>query len=199
MNVFEGKPAMALAKQVAYLSVEDYLKYEKDSPVKHEYVDGQRYAMAGGSAAHNRIAGNLFNRLDEHLAEDKCEPFIADMKVYVSQTLFYYPDVFVACDDPNPYYRREPILVVEVTSPGTARIDRKEKLPAYQAMPSLQEILLIAQEQVQIEIFRRQPNGDWQTEALTELEEEFRLQSVGLTLSVAQVYRRVQFEEGGND
>jgi Uma2 family endonuclease len=186
---------MAFAKQVSYLSVEEYLKYEKDSPVKHEYVDGQLYAMAGGSAAHNRIARNICNYLDDHLAEDKCEPFIADMKVYVSPALFYYPDVFVACDDPDPYYRREPILVVEVTLPGTARIDRKEKLPAYQAMPSLQEILLVAQERVQIEVFRRQPSGDWQTEVLTEPEEEFHLQSVGLTLSVAQVYRRVSFDQ----
>jgi Uma2 family endonuclease len=184
---------MALAKQVSYLTVEEYLKYEKDSPVRHEYVDGQLYAMAGGSAAHNRIAGNLFNRLDEHLAEDKCEPFIADMKVYVSPSLFYYPDVVVACDDPDPYYRREPILIVEVTSPGTARIDRNEKLPAYKNVKSVQEILLVAQERVQLEIFRRRPEG-LQTEVLTELEDEVQLQSVGLTLSVAQVYRRVRFE-----
>lgn len=190
---------MALAKQVSYLSVEEYLKYEKDSPVKHEYVDGQLYAMAGTSATHNRIARNICNRLDAHLAEDKCEPFISDMKVYVSQTLFYYPDVFVACDDPDPYYRRQPILIVEVISPSTERIDRHEKLTAYKGVPSLQEILLVAQDRVQIELFRRQPNGGWQTEVLTELDEEFQLLSVGLTLRVAQVYRRVQFEESSND
>ncbi|MBI1765956.1 MAG: Uma2 family endonuclease [Acidobacteria bacterium] len=186
---------MGLAQRVSYLSVEDYLKYEKDSPVKHEYVDGQLYAMARASKQHVRIAGNLFNRLDDHLADDRCEPFISDMKVYVSETLFYYPDVVVTCDDPDPYYRREPVLVVEITSPTTERIDRNEKLPAYKRIKSLREILLVAQDRVQLEIYRRQPDGSWQTEVLTDLNEELHLQSVGLTLGVAQVYRRVQFDQ----
>jgi Uma2 family endonuclease len=186
---------MALAQRVSYLSVEDYLKYEKESPVKHEYVDGQIYAMAGASKQHVRIAGNLFNQLDDHLANDQCEPFISDMKVYVSEALFYYPDVVVTCDDPDPYFRREPILLVEVTSPTTERIDRNEKLPAYKGITSLREILLVAQDHVQIEVYRRQSEGEWQTEILTDLHEELHLQSVGLTLQVAQVYRRVQFDQ----
>lgn len=185
---------MALAQR-AYLSVEDYLKYEKDSPVKHEYVDGQIYAMAGASKQHVRIAGNVFNRLDDHLTNDQCEPFISDMKVYVSETLFYYPDVVVACDDIDAYYCREPILIVEVTSPTTERIDRHEKLPAYKRIKSVREILLVAQDHVQIEIYRRQTDGTWQTEVLTDLKEELHLQSVGLTLQVAQVYRRVTFDQ----
>jgi Uma2 family endonuclease len=186
---------MGLAQRASYLSVEDYLKYEKDSPVKHEYVDGQIYAMAGASAQHIRIAGNLFNRLDDHLAEDECEPFVSDMKVYVNETLFYYPDVVVACDKPDPYYRREPILLVEVTSPTTERIDRHEKLPAYKNIKSLKELLFVAQDRVQVEIYRRQPDGAWQTEVLTDLNEALHLQSVGLTLRIAQVYRRVTFDQ----
>lgn len=184
---------MGLAQR-AYLSVEDYLKYEKDSPVKHEYVDGQLYAMAGASKPHVRIAGNFFNRLDNHLVDAECEPFISDVKVYVSETLFYYPDVVVACDDLDPYYTREPILIVEVTSPTTERIDRHEKLPAYKGIKSVREILLVAQDRVQIEIYRRQTDGTWQTELLTDLNGELQLQSVGLTLQVAQVYRRVKFD-----
>lgn len=185
---------MGLAKRAPYLTVEEYLKYEKDSPVKHEYVDGQTYAMAGASAPHIRIARNICNRLDDHLAEDQCEPFISDMKVYVSKTLFYYPDVVVTCDDPDPYYRQEPILLVEVTSPTTERIDRNEKLPAYKGIKSLREILLVAQDRVQIEIYRRQSDSTWQTEILTDLDEALHLQSVGLTLQVTQVYRRVKFD-----
>lgn len=185
---------MALAQR-AYLSVEDYLKYEKDSPVKHEYVDGQIYAMVGVSKQHIRISRNICNRLDDHLVDDPCEPFISDMKVYVSETLFYYPDVVVTCDDPDPYYRREPILLVEVTSPTTERIDRNEKLPAYKGIKSLREILLVAQDRVLVEIFRRQPDDTWQTEVLTDLDEELHLQSVGLALKVAQVYRRVTFDQ----
>lgn len=187
---------MAVAKRAPYVSVAEYLAYEKDSPIKHEYVDGQLFAMAGTSANHNRIAGNLFNRLGEHLADSPCEPFIADIKVMASETLFYYPDVVVACDPPeaDPYVRREPILVVEVSSPSTERIDRNEKLTAYKRIKSLKEIILIAQDHVRIVVFRRQ--GDfWQSELLTSLNDELQLQSVDLTLSVAQVYRRVKFEE----
>ena len=186
---------MALAQRASYLSVEDYLKYEKDSPVKHEYVDGQIYAMAGASKQHVRIAGNVFNRLDDHLANHQYKPFISDMKVYVSETLFYYPDVVVTCDDPDPYYRREPILLVEVTSPITERIDRNEKLPAYKGINSLREILLVAQDRVLVEVFRRQPADTWLPEVLTDLTEELHLQAVGLTLQVAQVYRRVTFDQ----
>ena len=187
---------MALAKPTPYLTVAEYLEFEKDSPVKHEYIDGQIYAMAGASEAHNRIAGNLFNRLDDHLADDECAPFISDMKVYVSATLYYYPDVVVACDPPgsDPYYRQKPILLVEVSSPGTERIDRNEKLAAYKGIRSLKEIVLVAQERVQIEVFRRQRGDHWQREVLATMNEELRLQSVGLTLQVAQVYRRVKFE-----
>ena len=186
---------MGLAQRKPYLSVEEYLKYEKDSPVKHEYVDGQLYAMAGASKQHVRIAGNFFNRLDDHLADAECEPFISDMKVYVNETLFYYPDVVVACDDLDPYYTREPILIVEVTSPTTERIDRHEKLPAYKGIKSLQELLFVGQDRVQLEIHRRQSDGTWQTEVLTGLDDELHLQSVGLTLRVAQVYRRVKFDQ----
>jgi Uma2 family endonuclease len=186
---------MALAKPAPYLTVAEYLEFEKESPVKHEYVDGQIYAMSGASAPHNRIARNICNRLDDHLADDECEPFISDMKVYVSATLYYYPDVVVACDPPDadPYSRRNPILIVEVSSSTTARTDRNEKLPAYKRIKSLKEIVLVAQEHVQIEVYRRQRGDRWHKEVLTALNEELRLQSVGLTLRVAQVYRRVKF------
>ena len=186
---------MASAQPAPYLTVEEYLAYEKESPIKHEYVNGQIYAMAGASKPHIRLAGNLFNRLDEHLAEEKCEPFIADLKVQVSESLFYYPDVVVACDDTDPYYSREPLLIVEVSSPTTERIDRNEKLPAYRRIPSVKEIVFVAQDRVRIEIFRRQGEAFWQTEVLTELEDTLNLQSVGLTLTVAQVYRRVTFDQ----
>ena len=192
---------MALAKPAHYLTVAEYLEFEKDSPVKHEYVDGHIYAMAGASKPHNRIARNICNRLDDHLADDECEPFISDMKVYVNDVLFYYPDVVVACDPPgsDPYYCKKPILIVEVSSPGTERIDHNEKLAAYQGIKSLKEIVLVAPDCVQIEVFRRQRGDRWQTEVLTAMDEELRLQSVGLTLKVAEVYRRVKFEPSAQD
>ena len=186
---------MAFAEQIAYLTVKEYLENEKDSPVKHEYVDGQIYAMVGASDRHNRISINLTNRLDDHLPDGQCEVFMADMKVQVSDFVFYYPDVVVACDSPaiDPYYRRKPVLIVGVSSPGTERIDRSEKLLAYKQIKSLKEYVIVAQDRVYIEIFRRQRGDKWQWEVLTKLNEELRLQSVDLTLKVSQVYRRVKF------
>ena len=158
-------------------------------------MNGQIFAMAGASKSHIRISGNLFNRLDDHLSEAKCQPFIADLKVQASESSFYYPDVIVACDDADPYYSNEPLLIVEVSSPSTERIDRNEKLPAYKRIPSVQEIVFVAQDRVRIEIFRRQGEAFWQTEVLTEMDDTLSLQSVGLTLTVAQVYRRVKFDQ----
>jgi Uma2 family endonuclease len=101
---------MSVPKKLQRLSVAEYLEGERDSPVRHEYVDGQIYAMAGASDRHNRISINLTSRFDDHLGDGPCEVFMADMKVWVSETVFYYPDVVVACDGPgaDAYYRKQP-------------------------------------------------------------------------------------------
>ena len=93
----------------SYLSVADYLAGERESDVRHEYVDGQVYAMAGASDRHNRIALNIASRLNAHLVSDECEAFMSDMKVMVSPALYYYPHVVVTCDAPGgDRYRAEP-------------------------------------------------------------------------------------------
>ena len=186
---------MSVPRKLHRLSVDEYLEAEKDSPVRHEYIDGQIYAMAGASDRHNRLAGTLYNHLDYHLGDGPCEPFIADMKVWVSDTVFYYPDVVVACDGPSadPYYRKQPRLIIEVSSPGTERIDRSEKLLAYKRVKSLREYVIVSQDQVRIEVFRRGRGDRWSWQVLTDLDEELRLESVSLTLTVRQVYRRVKF------
>ena len=129
-----------------YLSVEDYLFYEQDSPIRHEYVDGELFAMAGASDQHNEITGNLFAPLYQHLLDHECRPYANDMKIQAAQTVYYYPDVVVACDRPStadPYYRREPVLIIEVTSPKTEAKDRREKLEAYKNIPSLKEYVIV--------------------------------------------------------
>jgi Uma2 family endonuclease len=187
---------MSLPKERFSLSVADYLAGERDGAVRHEYVDGQAYAMAGASARHNRIAGNIFARLNDHLDGEECEPFISDMKIRVAPDLFYYPDVVVTCDPPggDPYYRTEPRLVVEVLSPTTERTDRHEKLAAYKNCPSVQEYTLVSQDGLMVELHRRS-GGEWQTELLTEAEERCAFESVGLTMSLSDIYRNVRFDE----
>ena len=179
---------MSLPKERFSLSIADYLAGERDGAVRHEYVGGQAYAMAGASARHNRIAGNIFARLNDHLDGADCEPFISDMKIRVSPDLFYYPDVVVTCDEPggDAYFRTEPRLIIEVLSPTTERIDRHEKLAAYRNCPSVQEYALVSQEGMMIELHRRS-NDEWQTLFFTEPDERCAVESIGLTMSLSDI------------
>jgi len=188
---------MSVSRKPELLDVREYLEAEKDSRVRHEYIEGQIYAMAGASDRHNRISINLTSGLDSQLGDGPCEVFMADMKVWVSESVFYYPDVVVACDGPgaDPYYRKQPRLIIEVSSPGTERIDRSEKLRAYKQIKSLKEYVIVSQESVRIEVFRRGRGDRWNWQVFTKLEEELRFESAGLTMTVADVYRRVKFPQ----
>lgn len=179
------------------LSVEDYLAGERESNVRHEYVGGQVYAMAGASDRHNRIALNIASRLNDHLADDECEAFMSDMKINADAALYYYPDVVVTCDGPggDRYTRSEPRLIVEVLSASTERIDRTEKLHAYRRVESLREYVLVSQDTTLVEVHRRGAGDEWAVEVLTGLEEQLALDSVGLALSLSDVYRNVRFDE----
>jgi Uma2 family endonuclease len=185
---------MGALKLRTRIGVEDYLAGERASETRHEYVEGEAYAMSGASDRHNRIALGLASRLDAHLAGKRCETFMSDMKLRAGAEVFYYPDVMVTCDDPRPdvYWRAEAVLVVEVSSPTTARVDLHEKLAAYRAMPTLREYVIVAQEEMRIQAHRRGADGSWSVEIFDNAEEAVTLESVGLTLSVADIYRNVR-------
>lgn len=189
---------MGLAKLKTKISVEDYLEGENFSEIKHEFLNGEVYAMAGASDRHHRISLNLAKRLDDHLEDSSCQVFMAEMKLKADAKTFYYPDVFVACDQ-NPeseYYREEPILIVEVVSPSTRQTDRREKLRVYQQIPTVQEYVIIEQDKMLIEIHRRQPDGRWITYFYNEgdLDEQIEFEAVGLSLNLEEIYNRVRFE-----
>ena len=188
---------MSGQKPQFYISVVEYLANEKDSPVRHEYVDGQIYAMAGASDRHNRIALNLASRLNDHLNGGPYEVFIVDMKVIVDPLVYYYPDVVVACDPPgsDPYVRTQPHLIIEVVSPSTERIDRHEKLFAYRRVPSLLEYVLVLQDRMQVEVYRLQRDEEWTREIFAQPEEHVHFASVGFTLSVSDIYRNVRWSD----
>jgi len=175
------------------LSVEEYLEAEEDAAVRHEYVAGQIYAMAGASDEHNLIAGNIFALLKSHVRGGPCRVYISDMKVRVEVTdVFYYPDVVVTCDpeDNGRYAKTRPSLIIEVTSPSTTVTDHREKLLAYQKLPSLREYVMIAQHEMRVEIYRRDPRGHWWLETYGP-EHSFELESVSLTIAVKDVYEDV--------
>jgi Uma2 family endonuclease len=177
-------------------TVDDYLEGEKESPIRHEYVDGHVFGMAGASDRHNLIAGTVYARLLNLLGAGPCRAFISDMKVMVEPSIYYYPDVVVACDPPggDPYIRRQQVLIIEVTSPSTQRVDRFEKLPAYKRIVGLLECVLISQVQMFVEVHRR-VGGEWQTECLTKPEDQLRLESAGLSMTISEIYRNVEFDE----
>lgn len=162
---------MAYALLKDFLSEEEYIQGELISDIRHEYVGGGVYAMVGASDRHGLITGNLFAALRPLVRGTPCQLFMTDMKVRLEpagQTSFYYPDLLLSCDpeDRATYHRSRPCLIVEVLSAATERIDRREKLYAYTSIPSLQEYLLLSQDQTKAEIYRR--NQGWQAKTITE-------------------------------
>ncbi len=132
---------MGLLKFKTKISIEDYLENEKVSPVKHEYFNGEVFAIAGVSDNHNRIARNLVNTPSNHLKDSPCEPFFNDIKIRVTPTVYYYPDILVSCEETpeSSYFRNNPILIIEIVSKSTNRIDRREKVFLFQQIESLQQ------------------------------------------------------------
>jgi Uma2 family endonuclease len=171
------------------LGEDEYLEAEATSSVRHELIGGQAYTMAGASVRHNRIALNLASRL---LAADgaDCQVYISDIKLKAdSQPTYYYPDVMLVCDksDDDPLIKTRPCLLAEVLSSATEAIDRREKLAAYQRLPSLKEYLLIDQDQPRVELYRRQNLREWVLQTLTP-PDELKLECLGLTLPAADLY-----------
>jgi Uma2 family endonuclease len=183
------------------LTAEEYLKLEQDAEIRHEYVAGQIYAMSGASEAHNLIVGNIFAILRPHLRGSSCRSFVSDMKVKVKTQqadIFYYPDLLVTCDpnDNKKYFKTNPSLIVEVLSNSTETTDRREKRINYQTLGSLQEYVLVSQNEIKVEIYRRDNNGNWTVETLGK-NDNLALDSVGLTLTMADIYEDV-FTAGFN-
>jgi Uma2 family endonuclease len=175
------------------MTIAEYLELEKTSTVRHEYLDGEIYAMSGASRRHNLIAGNLHGCLRSHLRRGPCQVFIVDVKVYIEKlNIFYYPDLVVSCDpkDNDEYFVVRPVLVVEVESPSTSTIDGREKLMAYRKLESLREYLLLSQDSIGAELFRRDESGDWSLEQLG-LEHELCLESVGMNVRLRSLYEDV--------
>ena len=171
----------------------EYLENERIDNVRHEYLGGFVYAMAGASAAHNLIALTLATRLRGNVRSKGCQVFISDMKVKIAAVdTFYYPDVMVTCDaaDNADYFRTSPVLIIEVASPTTAVTDRREKLLAYQRIASLREYVIVSQAEMSVQLYRRDPNGHWWLATLG-AGDVLELESVDLQLPVSEIYEDV--------
>lgn len=191
---------MGQAQPVSRFDFAAYMDWEAQQPERHEWVDGEIFAMTGARDAHNQIAGNLYMALRVALRGTPCRAFISDMKLHVEAAdAVFYPDVLVTCDarDRGPeadLAKRHPLLIVEVLSDSTAAYDRGRKFELYRRLQELQEVLFIAQDRMQLDLFRRNGQGRWELYPAAE-GEVLRLESVGLDLAVAQVYQDVLPEE----
>lgn len=180
-------------KQDLY-SIADYLKNELDSDSKHEYREGQMYAMAGASKNHQRITLNISSIFKTHLKNTPCDTFAFDIKVKIGDLAVFYPDVIVDCEPEtaNEYYTEQPLIIVEVLSKSTRRMDETTKRRLYQTLPSLQEYVLIEQDIVDIEICRR--SEGWQPEHYF-MGDDIIFAAIELTVSVNDIYERVVNED----
>ena len=177
---------MATAQQIAFVNEEEYLEGEKIAALKHEYVDGHIYAMAGAHSNHNVLSGNVHGEFRNHLKGKPCRAYMSDMKVRIANgSKYYYPDVLVNCPPVNGYFTETPTIIVEVLSNSTRRIDETEKRLAYMQIETLEEYVLIAQDFVQIEVIRK--SEGWKS-AKYFLGDEVIFTSIGLTLSVEEIY-----------
>ena len=174
------------AESLPRMSVEEYLSYELQSEIRHELVDGYLYGMTGASDRHEEITGNLFAALHAHLRSTPCRVYSSNLKIRVDNN-FYYPDIFVRCESSrgDPYFKTDSVLIVEVLSPTTQRYDRGDIRLAYQQIATLQEYIVISQDEVKIEVFRRK--NAWQTEILKE-NDQLQLHSVDFICPVRQLY-----------
>lgn len=180
--------------KTAYLSEQDYLDAEKVSDIKHEYFDGEIFAMSGAKANHQRVTGNIFAELRQHLKGTPCEAFSSDMKVRADEgNKYFYPDVVVSCNqDGESDFTESPRLIVEVLSDSTRKFDKDLKRKIYQTIPTLEEYVLIEQDHVEIEISRK--SADWHSSYYF-LDDDVTFESIGLTLPVLELYSRVENKE----
>jgi Uma2 family endonuclease len=169
------------------LSLEDYLEGEKTSEVKHEFVDGQVFAMTGASIAHNLISLNFARHLYDTARAKGCTVVSGEVKVQIKNAVFY-PDVMVVCSnsDNDPYVMKTPCLLVEVQSPSTARFDYEVKLQRYRQIASLKAYLIVSQERRKVDVFRRA--GELWTLQTFEDAGSIALECPDTTLSLDQIY-----------
>jgi Uma2 family endonuclease len=189
-RVEEPQSAYARA-QPPLLTVDEYMEFEEQSSFRHEYVNGVMHAMSGPSLAHVRITGKLFFAFETHLRGRPCEPFVPDAKLLIRSErdeIVYYPDLVVACnrEEWGTNYVCNPKLVVEILSPSTEHIDRREKAMTYRRVDSIEEYVLLEQDEHQVIVHRRAES--WKPHMYTGAQAVAEFRCIGLCVPLAQIY-----------
>lgn len=181
----------------SYFAPQEYLRWERYQALRHEYVDGEVYAMSGASRKHNIINGNTFATLHAQLRSRPCEIYNNDMRVKIYSTNVYtYPDIVVACgqpmfEDTELDTLLNPILIIEILSVSTERYDRGAKFGYYRSITTLQEYILIAQDSCRVEHYRRYDGVQWLFMDYQDPQAVLALASIGCSLYMQDVYARL--------
>jgi len=192
--------------QFRYMTPQEYLEWEEQQPIKYEYINGEAFAMTGGTLPHNSIALNLASALKNHLRPKGCKVFMADAKAMISENgPFHYPDVMVTCDERDRRaikFVQYPCLIVEVLFPGTEGFDRGKKFTHYRRITTLKEYVLINSQEISIDCYRLNEQNKWELthyqidETTSEgTEPEFHLTSVDFRCPISLLYEDVEFPE----
>jgi Uma2 family endonuclease len=185
---------------ISYISPDEYLKRERQAEYKSEYLNGEVFAMTGASRKHNLITTNVSSALHSQLKAKPCEVYAVDMRVKVrSNGLYTYPDVAVVCEEPlfeddNVDTLLNPTILVEVLSKSTERYDRIAKTSYYRTLDSLAEHLLVAQDEVRVEHFVKQPDGKSTLFDFRSLDDTATLASIGCSLALRDIYDKVSID-----
>ena len=187
---------MMNAAQKLFITPEEYLEGEKIAEDRHEYVDGEIFTMAGASDAHARISGNALAHLKAHLHR-KCSIYMSGMKVNVNDTKYFYPDILVTCDKRDlqqNYSKLYPKLLIEVLSATTEAYDRGKKFEYYRQLDSLEEYVLISQQDCHVDIFRKNAQQRWELFSFSGSDSQVSFESIECCIDMAVLYEDVNFE-----
>ncbi len=181
-----------------WVSPEEYLEFEEASSEKHEYINGEIYAMAGANYEHIRLSSNLSFLFVGHLRERPCDCSGSDLKVYnPASGSFFYPDLTIICDEPIFHGRGKqtvinPLIVIEILSPSTEAFDRGDKFAHYRMLESLQVYVLVSQKKARIEVHTRQ-GEEWKEVVCEGMESVLTLEAIEFSTPLSEIYRQVKF------
>lgn len=181
------------------LTPEEYLDFERKSEERHEYFDGEIFAMSGAKRNHNVIAWNIGGELRQRLKDRNCEAYPADMRVFVPATRLYtYPDLTVVCGEPQ--FQDDtfdtllnPVLLIEVLSDSTESYDRGRKFQHYRSIESLQEYILVSQTEARVEKYVRHGDGFWLLSEAVGLDSEIEFSSIECQIPLSEIYDKIDF------
>jgi Uma2 family endonuclease len=189
------------APKFNYVSPEQYLEMERAAEEKHEYYEGQVYAMSGASWKHNVISKNINTAVLPFLKGKPCDMFGSDLRIHIPEnTLYTYPDFSIICGKPETTDKENdtvvsPSAIIEILSKATRDYDRGTKFNLYRAIPTLTEYILIDSTKISVEIFTKQKDGKWILSEFKQLADSFVFSTIGLTLQLKDIYEDVSFTE----